>query len=232
MIKFWIISLLPAVIDHYVNQSIIKQAQNKKLVKIYPVNLRDYANNHYQQVDDYQYGGGAGMVLMIEPIINALKGLGYQNKQVWLLSPRGKVWTQSLATTYSQSKNLEVIIVCGHYEGIDERINQYVHHYFSIGDFVLTSGILVSLTIIDSIIRLIPGVINQDSLVSESFNDDLLDHPVYTKPQVFQNQSVPDVLLSGNHQNIAHYRLAERIRITKKFRPDLYQQFLKKNSPK
>lgn len=121
-----------------------------------------------------------------------------------------------------------MIILCGHYEGFDERINNYVDRYISIGDYVLTSGTLASLVVLDSIIRLIPGVINENSLISESFNDHLLDHPVYTRPKVFNGQSVPEVLLSGHHQKITEFRLQERIRITKKYRPDLYQKYLNK----
>lgn len=228
MLKFWVVGLFSDTIVHYLNQSIMKQAVNKKLVEVVPVDLRQYANNSYRQVDDYQYGGGSGMVLMVEPVEAALKALNYQKKQVWLLSPRGDLWNQELAQGFSQINDLEVIILCGHYEGFDERINNYVDRYISIGDYVLTSGTLASLVVLDSIIRLIPGVINQNSLISESFNDHLLDHPVYTRPKVFNGQSVPEVLLSGHHQKITEFRLQERIRITKKYRPDLYQKYLNK----
>lgn len=232
MRHFYFVTLFPEAIHYYTNCSILKQAQLHGYVQIHVIDLRQFATNQYGQVDDYQYGGGAGMVLMIEPVYACLQQLDYQTKHVILLTPRGEVWTQNQAHTYANHDDRDIIFLCGHYEGFDERIYQYVDASYSIGDYVLTSGELASLVLADSIIRLLPGVINPNSLVSESFNDDLLDHPVYTKPQVFGNHAVPEVLLSGHHAKIAQYRHQMRLSLTQKYRPDLYAKYLQNQSQK
>ncbi len=219
--KFDIITLFPSMFDGFVNESIIKRAINNKLVEINVHNLRDYSPYKNGQVDDYQFGGGPGMVLMCEPVFNAVESLRKDNTKVIMLTPSGEVFTQKIAKSLS---NLEhIILLCGHYEGFDERIKTIVDMELSIGDYVLTGGEIPSMVICDSITRLIPGVINIDSLNTESFNDGLLDYPVYTRPEVFRNMSVPQVLLSGHHANIDKYRSEERIRVTKEKRSDLLE---------
>lgn len=219
--KFDIITLFPSMFDGFVNESIIKRAINNKLVEINVHNLRDYSPYKNGQVDDYQFGGGPGMVLMCEPVFNAVESLKKDNTKVIMLTPSGEVFTQKIAKSLS---NLEhIILLCGHYEGFDERIKTIVDMELSIGDYVLTGGEIPSMVICDSITRLIPGVINIDSLNMESFNDGLLDYPVYTRPEVFRNMSVPQVLLSGHHANIDKYRSEERIRVTKEKRSDLLE---------
>ena len=219
--KFDIITLFPSMFDGFVNESIIKRAINNKLVEINVHNLRDYSPYKNGQVDDYQFGGGPGMVLMCEPVFNAVESLRKDNTKVIMLTPSGEVFTQKIAKSLS---NLEhIILLCGHYEGFDERIKTIVDMELSIGDYVLTGGEIPSMVICDSITRLIPGVINIDSLNTESFNDGLLDYPVYTRPEVFRNMSVPQVLLSGHHANIDKYRSEERIRVTKEKRIDLLE---------
>lgn len=219
--KFDIITLFPSMFDGFVNESIIKRAINNKLVEINVHNLRDYSPYKNGQVDDYQFGGGPGMVLMCEPVFNAVESLRKDNTKVIMLTPSGEVFTQKIAKSLS---NLEhIILLCGHYEGFDERIKTIIDMEISIGDYVLTGGEIPSMVICDSITRLIPGVINIDSLNTESFNDGLLDYPVYTRPEVFRNMSVPQVLLSGHHANIDKYRSEERIRVTKEKRSDLLE---------
>ena len=219
--KFDIITLFPSMFDGFVNESIIKRAINNKLVEINVHNLRDYSPYKNGQVDDYQFGGGPGMVLMCEPVFNAVESLRKDNTKVIMLTPSGEVFTQKIAKSLS---NLEhIILLCGHYEGFDERIKTIVDMEISIGGYVLTGGEIPSMVICDSITRLIPGVINIDSLNMESFNDGLLDYPVYTRPEVFRNMSVPQVLLSGHHANIDKYRSEERIRVTKEKRSDLLE---------
>lgn len=227
MKKFFVCTIFPSIINNYIQHSIPKIAQQKKLVEINTIDVRLYASNKYKQVDDYQYGGGAGMVLMVEPFVHAIKNINSQNKYIILLSPRGnKLDQKKLIQLINLNKDL--VFLCGHYEGIDERINNWVDEYLSIGDYVLSSGELAALVILDGLIRIIPGVINVESLTSESFNNFLLDYPVYTKPRIIETYAVPEILFSGHHANIAAFRLKQKIALTKKFRPDLYKQYLKK----
>lgn len=212
--KIDILTLFPEMFTGFLNESIIKRAIDKKLVSIEVHNIRDYSNFKNKQVDDYQYGGGAGMVLMCEPIFNAIETLKKEDSIVVMLSPSGKKFSEKTAKEYSNLKHL--ILLCGHYEGFDERIKTIVDEEISIGDFVLTGGEIPAMAIADAITRLIPGVINEESLVSETFNDDLVDYPVYTKPVNFRGLVVPDVLLSGHHANIKKWREEQRIELTKK----------------
>lgn len=218
-----IITVQPALIDGFINHSIIKRAKDKGLASINLINLRDYALNRYGQVDDYQFGGGAGMVLMCEPIANAIEDLKKTKTydDVIYTCPDGEVWKQPLANAYSLKENL--IILCGHYKGIDERIREiYVTKEISIGDFVLTGGELAAAMISDSIIRLLPGVLgNEESALSDSFQDGLLAPPVYTRPSEFMGLKVPDVLLSGNFKLIEEWRLDQAEKRTQNRRPDL-----------
>lgn len=214
-----ILTLFPSMFEGFINESIIKRAIDKEKVQINIHNIRDYSPFSNKQVDDYQFGGGSGMVLMCEPIFNAIEAIKKENSIVIMLTPSGKVYKQSEAVKLKEYKHL--ILLCGHYEGFDERIKTIVDMEYSIGDYVLTGGELPAMVITDSIVRLIDGVITDGSLESESFTDNLLDYPVYTRPAVFRGMKVPDVLLSGHHENINKYRLEERKRVTKEKRNDL-----------
>lgn len=217
--KIDIITLFPNMFTGFINESIIKRAINNNLVEINVHNIRDYSPFKNKQVDDYPFGGGPGMVLMCEPIFNAIESLRKENTKVIMLTPSGEVFNQKVATRLSKFEH--IILLCGHYEGFDERIKTIVDMEISIGDYILTGGEIPAMAITDTIVRLIPGVINNESLDSESFNDNLLDYPVYTRPEVFRDMKVPEVLLSGHHANIEKYRKEEQLRITKERRRDL-----------
>ena len=219
IIKIDILSLFPDFFNGILNESIIKRAIDKKLVEINIINFRDYSPLPNKQVDDTPYGGGAAMLIRCEPIFLALDKIKTKDSHVILLSPEGVTYKQSVASRLKEYKHL--IIICGHYEGFDERIKTLVDEIISIGDYILTGGEIAAMAIVDSVVRLIPGVINEESLVSESFNNNLLDYPQYTKPAEYRGLKVPDVLLSGNHQKIREYRLQEQIKKTKDLRPDL-----------
>ncbi len=214
-----ILTLFPSMFEGFINESIIKRAIDKEKVQINIHNIRDYSPFSNKQVDDYQFGGGSGMVLMCEPIFNAIEAIKKEDSIVIMLTPSGKVYKQNEAVKLKEYKH--IILLCGHYEGFDERIKTIVDMEYSIGDYVLTGGELPAMVITDSIVRLIDGVITDGSLESESFTDNLLDYPVYTRPAVFRGMKVPDVLLSGHHENINKYRLEERKRVTKEKRNDL-----------
>lgn len=215
-----ILTLFPEMFSGFLETSIIKRAREKKLININLINFRDYSplNNH--QVDDTPYGGGAGMLLRPEPIFLCLDEINTDDAFVILLSPDGDTFNQSLAKNLSLNVK-HLIIICGHYEGFDERIKTLADQIISIGDFVLTGGEVPAMAITDAITRLIPGVINNESLESESFSNNMLDYPNYTKPQEYRGLKVPDILLSGNHQKIKEYRDIQRLNVTKNKRPDL-----------
>ena len=214
-----ILTLFPEMFDGFLNASIIKRARDNGNVDIRIHNFRDYSTDKHNRVDDYPYGGGAGMVLMCEPIFRAIEDIKTDDSIVIMMSPTGKVFKQEVAAELSKKKHL--ILLCGHYEGFDERIRTIVDMELSIGDYVLTGGEVPAMAITDAITRLIPGVIASESLDSESFNDGLFDYPNYTKPVEFRGMRVPDVLLSGHHENIKKYREEERIKRTKEVRSDL-----------
>jgi tRNA (guanine37-N1)-methyltransferase len=217
-----ILTLFPDMFKGFLTESIIKRAQEKGLVTINIHNFRDYSPYKNKQVDDYPIGGGGGMVLMCEPIFNAIEDLKREDTLVIMLTPGGKVFNQQVARNLSYYQH--IILLCGHYEGFDERIKSIVDMELSIGDYVLTGGELASQVVSDAIIRLIPGVISDKSLESESFDNNLLDYPNYTKPINFRGMKVPDVLLSGHHTNIDKYRYEEQIRLTKLNRSDLLEK--------
>ena len=217
--KISILTLFPNMFDGFLNESIIKRAILKKIVEIEIINIRDYSKHNNKQVDDTPYGGGAGMVMMIDVLVECLNAIKKDYSKVYLMSPSGEVFKEK--TAYSLTNERHIILICGHYEGVDERINYYIDGKFSIGDYVLTGGELPSMVISDAIIRLLDGVITKESIMTESFNNNLLDYPVYTKPASFDGHDVPEVLLSGNHKLIDEYRKNEQIRITKEVRPDL-----------
>ena len=220
--KIDILTIFPEMFTGFINSSIIKRAINDKKVEINIHNFRDYSKDPHKCVDDYPYGGGQGMVLMPQPIFDAVEDLKNSDTKIILLSPQGTKYNQKKAYELAKEKNL--MFICGHYEGFDERIRTLVDEEISIGDYVLTGGELASMVITDSVVRLIPGVINENSHLKESFNDGLLDYPVYTRPADFRGLKVPEVLLSGHHANIEKYRQEERIRITKEKRPDLLKK--------
>ncbi len=214
-----ILTLFPNMFEGFKTESIIKRAIEKDKVEINIIDIRDYTPYKNNQVDDYQFGGGGGMILMCEPVFNAVESIRTKESHVILLTPRGKTYSEKKAYELKDKKHL--IIICGHYEGFDERIYTLADELVSIGDFILTGGELAAMMISDSVIRLIDGVITSNSLLYESFNDNLLDYPVYTKPRNFRGMEVPEVLVSGNHKLINEYRDKERRRITKEYRDDL-----------
>lgn len=217
--KIDILSLFPEMFEGFLETSIIKRARDNGYVEINIHNFRDYSLDKHNKVDDYPYGGGAGMVLMCEPIFRCLDEIKTDESFVIMMSPAGKVFKQEVAVDLSKKKH--IIILCGHYEGFDERIKSVVDMELSIGDYVLTGGEVPAMVVSDAITRLIPGVITSTSLDSESFNDGLLDYPNYTRPEEFRGMRVPEVLLSGHHKNIEEYRMNERIKRTKEVRKDL-----------
>ena len=214
-----ILTLFPNMFDGFKTESIIKRAIEKEKVEINIIDIRNYTPYKNKQVDDYQFGGGGGMVMMCEPVFNAVEAIRNEESHVIILSPRGKTYNQKKAYELTNKKHL--IIICGHYEGFDERIYSLADEVVSIGNFVLTGGELPAMMISDSVIRLLDGVISDISLESESFNDNMLDYPVYTKPRDFRGMVVPEVLTSGNHKLINEYRDKERKRITEECRKDL-----------
>ena len=222
--KIDILTLFPTMFDGFLSSSIIKRAIDKKLVNINIVNFRDYTKDPHNKVDDTPYGGGSGMVLMVQPIYDAVMALKTDDTKVILLSPDGIPYNQTKA--YELKKYQHLIIICGHYEGFDDRIRSIVDFTVSIGDYVLTGGELPSMVLTDSIVRLIDGVIDEESHINDSFNPNtnLLDYPTYTKPREFMGMKVPDVLLSGNHKEIEEYRKQESLRKTKEIRPDLLEK--------
>ena len=214
--KISILTLFPKMFDAFLSESIIKRAIEKKQVEVDIINFRDYSTNNNKQVDDTPYGGGAGMVLMCQPIFDAIESIKTPESVVVLLTPEGIKYNQKLAKDFLKTKHL--ILICGHYEGFDERIKTIVDMEVSIGDFILTGGEIPAMAISDSIIRLIDGVINKDSLDCESFNDELYDYPNYTKPADFRGLKVPEVLVSGDHKKISEWREKSRIEKTKKYK--------------
>ena len=220
--KIDILTIFPEMFQNFLTQSIIKRAIEQRLVEVEIHNFRDYSKDPHHKVDDTPYGGGSGMVLMCQPIFDCLDKIRTKDSYVVMLTPDGTKYHQSIAYKLSEKKHL--ILLCGHYEGFDERIRSLVDLELSIGDYVLTGGELASMVVADSIIRLVPGVIKEDSHLQESFNDDLLDYPVYTKPAVFRGMKVPEVLLNGDHEKIAQYRREQQIKKTKEKRPDLLEK--------
>ena len=230
--RFHIMTLFPEIFHSYMSESIMKRAIEKEIIEVHCTILETFLANKHKKVDDYPFGGGAGMVMTPQPIYDTYKHIvethNIENPRVVYLTPKGKVYKQDIASDLSSSE--DIILLCGHYEGIDQRIiDLIVTDEISIGDYVLTGGELPALIMIDSIARLIPGVLSQnESFEEESFKDDLLEYPHYTRPREFMGMKVPDVLLSGNHQRIEKWRLEESKKITKLRRPDLYKKSCKK----
>lgn len=229
-----ILTIFPEMFDPVLNESIIKRAQKKGKLWLIVHNLRDYTTDKHKKVDDKPFGGGPGMVMQIQPIYDALKEIvklskiSKKNRRIILLSPQGKTLDQKVASRLSKYKQL--ILICAHYEGVDERVKKYlVDEEISIGDYVLTGGELPAMVLVDAVTRLIPGVLGRkESLQQESFRDNLLEYPQYTRPADFKGWKVPKILLSGDHNNITNYRQKESLRITKEKRPDLLKKRRKK----
>ena len=218
--KIDILSLFPEMFDGVFSESIIKRAVQSNKVEINIINFRDFTDDPHNKVDDTPFGGGAGMVLMPQPIFDCVESLKTEDSKVILLTPDGIQYKQKNA--YDLSKEKHLIIICGHYEGFDERIRTLADYEISIGDYVLTGGEVPAMVLVDSIVRLLPGVIREESHLEDSFNENyLLDYPTYTKPREFRGMEVPEVLVSGNHEKIAEWRYNESLKRTKDRRPDL-----------
>lgn len=221
--KINILTLFPEMFDIF-NHSIIGKAKDNGLLSIEAINIRDYTKNKHKKVDDYPYGGGAGMVMAPQPIVDSLKAVKEHNKgKVIFLGPRGKTFNHSIGKELAKEE--ELIFICGHYEGIDERVYKYIDMEISIGDFILTGGEMAAIPVIDSILRLREGVLGkQESFMDESFSDGALEYPQYTRPEEFEGDKVPEVLLSGHHENIRKWRRLKSLEITRERRPDLFEK--------
>ncbi|WP_024614633.1 tRNA (guanosine(37)-N1)-methyltransferase TrmD [Clostridium sp. Ade.TY] len=221
--KVSILTLFPEMFSIF-NHSIIGKAQEKGLIEIETLNIRDYTKNKHKKVDDYPYGGGAGMVMAPQPVIDTIRECKKKNKgKVIFLGPRGKNFNHDLSKELAKEE--ELIFLCGHYEGIDERIYEYIDLEVSLGDFILTGGEMAAIPVIDSILRLKPGVLGkEESFMDESFSNGLLEYPQYTRPEEFEGKRVPDILLSGHHENIRKWRRLQSLIITKDRRKDLFEK--------
>ena len=219
-----VLTLFPNLFKGFLEESIMGRAIKNNLVEINLIDFREFSHSKHKKVDDYPFGGGAGMVLQVQPVVDALRSIkGYEEALKIMVTPQGETFHQERA--YTLSKKEHIIILCGHYEGFDERIRDYFDVEVSIGDYVLTGGELAAMVLIDSITRVIPKVIGKDeSHHNDSFSNDLLEHPHYTRPREFEGKSVPEVLLNGNHKHITEWRYKESLKRTKERRKDLYDK--------
>jgi len=217
--KVTILTLFPELFTAFTTTSIIGRSVEAGLVEFEVVNIRDFSSNKHLKVDDYPYGGGAGMVMGVEPVAKAINSVRGDNSYVLLTSAHGKLFNQSVA--HQLVTHDHIVLVCGHYEGVDARIEHYIDEQICIGDYILTGGELASMVITDAVLRLLPGVISHDSLSDESFDNDLLEAPQYTRPEVYDGHRVPEVLMSGHHEKIRQWRLLKALELTGKLRPDL-----------
>ncbi len=229
--NFHILTLFPQMVERGLNTSIIGRAQEKGILSVETINIRDFTMDKHKKVDDYPYGGGAGMLMQAQPVYDAYlhvveKIKTRQRPRVIYVTPQGKTFKQEMAKEFALEQDL--IFLCGHYEGIDERVlEEIVTDYVSIGDYVLTGGELAAMVMIDSISRMVPGVLsNKESGETESFSDNLLEHPHYTRPEVWRGKEVPQVLLSGHHKRIEEWRKEQSLERTRIRRPDLYEKYL------
>lgn len=217
--KISILTLFPDMFQGFIEASIIKKAILKELVSVEIVDIRSFTADKHNRVDDYPYGGGAGLVLMCQPVVDAIKATRTDTSLVAMLTPQGRPFKQ--ATAYELSALEHLVLVCGHYEGFDERIRNYVDLELSLGDFVLTGGETAAMVMSDAIIRLVDGVITKESHEDDSFSNGLLEYPHYTRPRDFEGLEVPEVLISGHHANVERYRLKKSLEKTQRVRPDL-----------
>jgi len=231
--NFYVMTLFPEMIEQGLNTSIIGRAMEKNLLSIKAVNIRDYTLDKHKRVDDYPYGGGAGMLMAVEPVVRTFEAIrediqtktgSTERPRVIYVTPWGKPFRQEMAREFAKEDNL--VFLCGHYEGIDERaLEEVATDFVSIGDYVLTGGELPAMVMIDAISRLLPGVLNnKDSAEYESFSEGLLEHPQYTRPEVYNGRKVPEVLLSGHHANIEKWKKEQSVIRTQKYRPDLLEK--------
>ncbi len=220
--KIDILTLFPHMFDGVFQESILRRAIDEGKVNIHFINFREYSDDSHGKVDDTPYGGGAGMVLRCQPIFDCVKSIRTDDSKVILLTPSGIPYKQEMAYHLSNEKHL--ILICGHYEGFDDRIRSICDLEISIGDYVLTGGEVPAMVLVDSITRLLPGVITDESHINDSFHENLLDYPTYTRPRVYEGMEVPEVLLSGNHEDIRKYRYEESLRLTREKRPDLLEK--------
>lgn len=220
-----ILSLFPSYFKGPFDESILKQAQKKGHIEINLIDIREFADNRYRKVDDRPYGGGPGMVLMPNPVSSAIRSVKTPEARVIYLSPQGKTLTASMSRELAKRKHL--VLLCGHYEGVDQRVlNSEVDEEISIGDYVLTNGCLAAIVLVDTVIRFVPGVLGHELAADEdSFEQGILDCPHYTRPEVFEGEKVPEVLLSGDHKKIAEWRKQEALKKTLSVRPDLLEKF-------
>ena len=221
--KITILTLFPEMFDGFLTNSIIKRAIAKNLVEVRIVNIRDYTKDKYGRVDSAPVGGGAGLIMKCQPIIDCLKSVNDDNSHVVMLSPRGQQYNQKKVHLLLNSQQ-NLILLCGHYEGIDERVNDYVDEQISIGDYILTGGEIGAMAIADSIIRLIDGAIAEESVIEETFENDLLEYPQYTEPYDYDGKKIPLILYSGNHTAIEKWRRKQSLKLTKENRPDLFNK--------
>lgn len=229
--KINIMTLFPSMFDDFKRESLIGKAIEKKILEINIFNIRDYTRQSAKSVDDEVYGGGNGMLMMAQPIYDCFKNITFGKKdyKTYYMSPKGQTFNQEMAI--NMSKENEIIILCGHYEGVDERALTLINaKEISIGDYVLTGGEIPAMVVIDSIARFVKGVLsNDESTTEESFRNNLLEYPQYTRPREYEGLIVPEILLSGDHKKVEKWRLEQSIEITKKNRPDLYEKYLREN---
>lgn len=236
--NFHVLTLFPEMIIQGLDTSIIGRAMTKGIITLEAVNIRDYTTNKHKKVDDYPYGGGAGMLMQAQPVYDtyktvsdkiAMQGRNEKKARVIYVTPQGKTFHQSMARKFAEEEDL--IFLCGHYEGVDERVlEEIVTDYVSIGDYVLTGGELPAMVMIDAIARMVPGVLsNEESGETESFSNYLLEYPQYSRPEIWREKKVPDILLSGDHKKVDEWRLEKSIERTKEYRPDLYEKWAEEN---
>ena len=218
--RITVLTLFPEMYHDFLNTSIIGRALERELVQVDFVQIRDFAKDKFKHVDDSPYGGGMGQVMKCQPVLDALASVKNENSYSIMMSPLGKTLTQKKSRELSKKEHL--ILLCGHYEGLDARINTHVDELISIGDYVLTGGEIASMVVMDSVIRLLKGSISEGSTDEESFENGLLEYPQYTMPREYEGEEVPDILLSGNHAKIREWRIAQSLLLTKENRPDLY----------
>lgn len=222
--RITVLTLFPEMYGDFLKTSIIGRAISRGLVSVEFVQIRDFAHDNYKHVDDRPFGGGRGQVMKCQPVLDALDSVRTEQSYTIMMNPAGHPYTQQKAHEFSQKDHL--IILCGHYEGMDARINNHIDELVSIGDYVLTGGEIASMTVMDSVIRLLKGAITEGSTDEESYENGLLEYPQYTQPSDYNGEKVPDILLSGNHQKIRQWRLEQSILLTKKQRPDLYEKHI------
>lgn len=220
--KITILTLFPEMFEGFLNNSIIKRAIAKKVAEIKLVNIRDYTKDKHHRADSAPIGGGAGLIMKCQPIVDAINANKNEQSKVIMLSPKGKSYNQAMAKEYT--KEQDIILLCGHYEGIDARVNKYVDEEVSIGDYILTGGELGAMVIADSVIRLLDGAIAEESIKEETFDNNLLEYPQYTEPYDFNGDKVPDILYSGNHDAIRLWRRKLALQATQKWREDLFKK--------